>query len=212
MRETNKFFVSDEYVKLEAELYQSPKKQSPAVLVLHPHPDFGGTMHNNVVSAIFKKLINEDITCLRFNFSGVGNSRSIKSRKDDRISEVQSCIDFLLDKNDIDRILICGYSYGAAVGCSVVNYSKKILGFIAISFPFDLMGKKYRKLSQTHKPKYFIQGNRDSVAISQNFKTHYEEYDDPKEFVIINGADHFYRGYEDKIAHTVISFYQKLAT
>jgi hypothetical protein len=210
MRETNKFFVSNEYVKLEAEFYQSSQKQSPAVLVLHPHPDFGGTMHNNVVSAIFNKFTNEKITCLRFNFSGVGNSRRIKSGKDDRIYEVQTCIDFLLDDNGIDKILICGYSYGAAVGCSAVNYSEKILGFIAVSFPFDFMGKKYKKLSQTIKPKYFIQGGRDNVARAQNFKTHYEEYDEPKEFVIINGADHFYRGYEDEIARVVMNFYQKL--
>jgi len=209
MVETNKIFVSNENIKLEAEYYQSTQGRSPEVLITHPHPDYGGTMHNNVVSAIFNILLENDITCLRFNFTGVGKSRTVSISGKNRIFDVKTCIDFLEYEKNIDEIIICGYSYGAAIGCSTINYSVKVKGFIAISFPFDFMGKKYKKLSQSDKPKFFIQGDQDNVAVFQNFKKHYEEYDEPKEYVIIEGADHFYRGYEDKITHEVLKFYQK---
>lgn len=209
MVETNKFFVTNDNVKLETEYFQSTQRRLPGVLITHPHPDYGGSMRNNVVSAIFSEFCNKNITCLRFNFSGVGNSEKIGSNQNDRISEVKTCIDFLINEKNIEEIIICGYSYGAAVGCSTINYSDKVKGFIAISFPFDFMGKKYKKLSKSDKPKYFIQGDQDNVASFRNFKDHYEKYKEPKEFVIIEGANHFYWGFEREITENVLKFYHE---
>lgn len=210
MVETKKFFVFTEDFILEAEYYKSIQKRSEAVLITHPHPDYGGNMNNNVVSAIFSELIKENISCLRFNFSGVGKSRKKKNYKNDRIPEVQACIDYLINEQNTQTIIICGYSFGAAVGCSAVNYSDKVKGFIAISFPWDFMGQKYKRLSQTDKPKYFLQGDQDDIAVYQNFQKHYKDYQEPKDYVIIQGADHFYWGYEDNIANIVLQTYQKL--
>jgi len=89
-----------------------------------------------------------------------------------------------------------GYSYGAAIGCSTVNYSDKIKGYCAISFPWDFMGREFKNFSQSEKPKLFIQGNRDTIANYRNFENHYNFYLEPKEYRIIDGADHFYYGYE----------------
>jgi alpha/beta superfamily hydrolase len=69
------------------------------------------------------------------------------------------------------------------------------------------MGKNFKKLSQSDKTKLFIQGDRDDIAVYNNFKNHYSFYHDPKTFEIIKGADHFYWGYENKLATLVISFY-----
>ncbi|GAG65224.1 unnamed protein product, partial [marine sediment metagenome] len=119
-------------------------------------------------------------------------------------------IDFLINEKNIEKIIICGYSYGAAIGCSVVNFSEKIIGYCAISFPWDFMGSKYKELSQTKKPKLFIQGNRDTIALYENFENHYNFYFEPKKYKIINGADHFYSGFEEKIAQEVSEFYNSI--
>ncbi len=168
-------------------------------------------MHNNVVSGIFNKFIQEDISSLRFNFRGVGSSSGTYTSDRDELSDVEACIDFLLNERKVENIFLCGYSYGAAIGCSTINYSEKIIAYVAISFPWDFMGSKYKKLSQSHKPKLFLQGNRDDIANFERFEIHFNDYQDPKYFQIINGADHFYWGYESQVADKVYEFYVSLS-
>jgi alpha/beta superfamily hydrolase len=92
-----------------------------------------------------------------------------------------------------------------------VNYSKEIIAYCAISFPWDFMGLEYKKLSQSEKIKLFIQGNRDTLAKYENFKEHYDFYLEPKRYKIIDGADHFYVGFEQEVAKESYEFYQLLA-
>ncbi|MFX1571224.1 MAG: alpha/beta hydrolase [Promethearchaeota archaeon] len=204
----DKLFIDNYEIKLEAEYFQSTSHTTkPTVLICHPHPQYGGTMYNNIVSAVFNKLINNNISCLRFNFRGVGESSGNHSNGKGELSDVKSCIDFLINNKKCEKIIICGYSYGAAVGCATVNYSDKIIGFISISFPWAFMGAKYKKLSQTSKRKLFIQGNHDTVANYENFYENFNFYLNPKESKIIEGADHFYWGYEEQVANIIIEFY-----
>lgn len=210
MGNTKNVFISNDGIKLEAEYYESSKKNSLAVLTTHPHPQMGGSMHNNVTSAIFNKFKNEDISCLRFNFRGVGSSEGSYTGGKGEIEDVKACLDFLIRDKNNQEVLICGYSFGAAIGCSAVNYIEEIIGFVAISFPWDFMGKKYKNLSQTDKPKLFIQGDKDNIASFYKFKNHVEDYPDPKAYEIISGADHFYRGYEQVVVEKVFEFYSSL--
>jgi len=168
-------------------------------------------MHNNVVSGVFNKLVENEISCLRFNFRGVGKSTGNHSDGDGELSDVISCIDFLINKKKYENIIICGYSYGAAIGCSAISHSNKVIGYISISFPWDLMDVKYKELSNTNKEKLFIQGNQDKLALFENFETHYSFYHEPKKKKIIDGADHFYRGgFEGQISTEVLEFYYSL--
>ena len=179
-------FIKNNEIELEAEYFHSKNKSNiPVVLICHPHPQYGGNMYNNVVSGVFNKLTNNDISCLRFNFRGVGKSTGNHSGGSGELSDVKACIDFLINKKNYERIMICGYSYGAAIGCSAINYSEKIIGYLSISFPWDFMGKKYRELSQSNKPKLFIQGNRDTIAVYERFEEYFNSYLDPKISIII---------------------------
>ena len=167
-------------------------------------------MYNNVVSAVFNIFMSNDISCLRFNFRAVGKSTGTHSSGRGELSDVKACIDFLINNEKVEKVFICGYSYGAAIGCSTVNHSEKVIGYASISFPWDFIGPRYKKLSQANKPKLFIQGDRDDIANFNNFQDHYAFYSDPKESVIINGADHFYGGYERQAAEEVFRFYKSV--
>ncbi|MFX1449176.1 MAG: alpha/beta hydrolase [Promethearchaeota archaeon] len=171
---------------------------------------YGGNMHNNVVSGIFNILIQNNISCLRFNFRGVGDSTGNHSNDKGDLSDTKACIDFLVNEKNCEKIIIYGYSYGAAIGCSVVNYSGKIVAYCAVSFPWDFMGIEYKKFSQSEKPKLFIQGNRDTIAIYENFEKHYNFYLEPKKYKIIDGADHFYSGFEQEVAKEALKFYSSI--
>lgn len=207
---TEKIFILNENIELEAEYYPSKIVKDSAIIICHPHPQFGGNMWNNVVSAVFDIFIKNNISSLRFNFRAVGESSGKHSSGRGELSDVKACVDFLINEKKIEKIFICGYSYGAAIGCSAVNYSEKIVGFAAISFPWDFMGHKYKKLSSSEKPKIFIQGDRDDIARYDKFKIHYDTYQNPKEYKVINGADHFYWGHEDEVAFEVFNFFKSL--
>jgi alpha/beta superfamily hydrolase len=211
MEETEKLFIINDEIKLEAEYFLSPSNiKNPAVLVCHPHPQYGGNMHNNVVSGVLKKLIENNISCLRFNFRGVGRSTGFHSGGPGELTDVKASIDFLINEKNHEKIIICGYSYGAAIGCSAINYSDKVISYISISFPWDVVDSKFKTLSQSDKPKLFIQGDQDTVARYESFEENYKAYKDPKIKKIIGGADHFYWGFEEQIANEVLSFYNSV--
>jgi len=204
-------FIKNNEIKLEAEYFQSKSDiKNPVIIICHPHPQYGGNMYNNVVSGVFNKLKNNDISCLRFNFRGVGKSTGNHSGDLGEINDVKICIDFLINEKIYERIIICGYSYGAAIGCSAINYSDKVISYISISFPWDFMGSKYKELSQSNKPKLFIQGNQDTIANYEHFEEHFNSYTDPKVSKIIDGADHFYWGYEEEISDEILRYYNSL--
>ncbi|MFX1406394.1 MAG: alpha/beta hydrolase [Promethearchaeota archaeon] len=211
MVESEKILIKNKEIKLEAEYFQSKTSSLiPIVLICHPHPQFGGNMYNNVVSAVFELLKNNHISTLRFNFRGVGKSNGSHTSGEGELSDVKACIDFLINQKGLKKIFLCGYSYGAAIGCSAVNYSDSIIGYCAISFPWDFIGIKYKQLTQTEKPKLFIQGDRDTIADYSRFNHHFDFYLNPKKYVIIEGADHFYWGYEDRAANIMLDYYNSI--
>ena len=204
-------FIRNNEIELEVEYFKSKNNaENPVVLICHPHPQYGGNMYNNVVSGVFIKLIKNDIPCLRFNFRGVGKSTGNHSDGQGELSDVKACIDFLIKEKNHEKIIICGYSYGAAIGCSAINYSDKVIGYISISFPWDVMGSYYKTQSQSEKLKLFIQGNQDTVALYETFEENYKFYKYPKIRKIIDGADHFYWGYEEQIADEILRFYNSI--
>ncbi len=210
MVETEKIFITNNDIKLEAEYFQSSSNKTFGILLCHPHPQFGGTMLNNIISGVFYKFLNNNLSCLRFNYRGIGMSEGDSSDGTGEINDVKACIDFLINNKGLEKILICGYSYGAAIGCSAVNYSDKVVGFVAISFMWYLMGGSLKKQSQTEKPKLFVQGNIDIINNYKKFNSHYEYFNEPKLKAIIDGANHFYRGYEERVANEVLKFYESL--
>jgi alpha/beta superfamily hydrolase len=210
MSPTQKLKIKNDNLTLEAELHQSSGEGTPlGVIIAHPHPQYGGDMYNNIVSSIFDKLIENQITCLRFNFRGVGGSSGKYDGDQGEREDARACIGFLIKNKQVEDVLLCGYSFGAAIITSLINYCEEIKAYCAISFPWDFMGDKYKELSQSSKPKLFIQGDRDDVAMYNRFDYHFAYYDDPKEKAIISGADHFYWGYEHQVAMKVFQFFNK---
>ena len=210
MVKTENLIILNNEIKLEAELFK-PKldKNLLCVLIIHPHPQYGGNMFNNVVSGIFYKLIEHNISCLRFNFRSVGRSTGSFSNGTGELSDVHTCVDFLINEQKFKNIVLCGYSYGAAIGCSSIEYSDSIIGYVSVSFPWDFMGTKYKEMSQSTKPKLFIQGSKDNVALYEKFEENFDFYLEPKYKKIID-TDHFYGGYEAQVAEEVLNFLRNL--
>ncbi|MFX1238720.1 MAG: alpha/beta hydrolase [Promethearchaeota archaeon] len=199
-------FVKNDDIQLEAEYFESLSKKQLVVLICHPDPRLGGSFYNNVISAIFNKLVSLEFSCMRFNFRGVGRSTGYSTNGEGELDDVKTCLKYLSTIKGYKKIIICGYSYGAAIGCSAIANSDNIIGYVAISFPWDYMGEKYKQLSQTTKPKLFLQGDLDQIADFSKFEKHFAFYKEPKSKMIVKGADHFYIGFEDKVAQEVVKY------
>lgn len=191
-------------ITLEGEIGKPEKfNGKTAAVICHPHPLFGGTMHNNVVSALFYTLPENGITALRFNFRGVGESQGEYEDGIGEKEDVNSAINYLVEKlsPQLKDVAVIGYSFGAWVGLSAAagNELAKIL--IAIAPPIRLFNFDY--IRDVRKPKFFILGSQDDFTPLEDFSAFYEKVSPPKSYVILQGADHFFYGYELELAMVV---------
>src|SRR5215471_15603153 len=111
--QSKNFFLSGPAGKLEAVLWtpQGDGASSSAALVCHPHPLFGGTLHNKVVYQAAKALDGLGIPVLRFNFRGAGLSEGKHDRGNGELDDVRSALEFLVAEYRDASILLAGFSF-----------------------------------------------------------------------------------------------------
>ncbi len=90
-----------------------------AVVVTHPHPLYGGSMHSNVVEAVLRAYAGKGYTTLRFNFRGAGASEGVHEKGIGEQEDVGAALAFLREKGK-SAIDLAGYSFGAWVNAQVV--------------------------------------------------------------------------------------------
>lgn len=178
----------------------------PAAVICHPHPLYGGNMHNNVVRALRKALLEKGVMCLRFNFRGTGRSWGTHGEGIDEIQDVLAALDFIESQERVDpkRIILAGYSFGCWVGLHAAYRDTRPSMLIGISPPLDVSDFSF--LKNEKRPKLLVAGDNDFVCSVQNFRKMMEEIPDPKHGVILNGVDHFHFGKEDNLVREVTKF------
>jgi len=180
---------------------------SPAVVVCHPHPLYGGNMSNNVVLAICQALAQWSIAGFRFNFRGVGKSEGTFGEGTAEQEDVKAALSFISTTPDIDqkRIGLAGYSFGAGVALPVALQDEQVK-LLALVSP-ALSDSGWEQLKGYTKPKFLISGNHDFVIPLPQFEQHIKNIPEPKHCQVISGADHFWQGYEEEVAQKVAQFF-----
>jgi len=177
----------------------------PGVVVCHPSPHQGGEMNNNVVVPICLTLGQASIASLRFNFRGVGASQGTFGdgirEKEDVVAAI-SCLS-KLEAVDKERIGLCGYSFGGAVSLEVAPADERVKALALISPVIST----YVPLKQYTKPKLIVCGGADQFVSIISLQRLAEELPPPNDFELVAGADHFWGGYEDKVAARVSAFF-----
>lgn len=176
-----------------------------AALVCHPHPAYGGTMHNKVVYQAMK-VFNDPVwgfewPVLRFNFRGTGLSEG----KHDGKAEVEDVLAALewLDREYHRPLVVAGFSFGSAMAlwacCGPRKTSKDIRAVIALGLPTHADGRDYtyRFLADAALPKLFLSGDRDEFAPAGQLSRVAGSAALPRTFILIPGSDHFFNGQLD---------------
>jgi len=179
----------------------------PAVIVCHPHPLYGGSMHNNVTYAVAGALQSENIAALLFNFRGVGGSGGAYGGGIGEQEDVVAALDYLQSLPDIDarKLGVAGYSFGGGVVLPVACTDERISSFALIS-PYS-EGSQYEMLKNCAKPKLIMGGSMDDLVTPDEVKLYSAAAAGPKKVEIVAGADHFWGGYEDGMARLTAEFF-----
>ena len=125
--------------RLEGRFSGASEDTSPIALILHPHPQYGGTMNNKVVYNLYQSFVQRGFAVLRFNFRGVGRSQGIYDGGTGELSDAAAALDWLQSFNSNARACwIAGYSFGAWISMQLLMRRPEINGFISVSPPANM--------------------------------------------------------------------------
>ena len=184
-------FIPAPHGRLEA-ILKEPREGSVrgAALVLHPHPLFGGTMHNKVVFRAAAALNDAGLVTLRLNFRGVGQSTGEHDEGRGEREDVRAGLDYLTANYAQSEITLCGFSFGARVGLEVGVADERIARLISIGTPVDKYDFNF--LEHCRKPILFVQGDVDEYGDVDRLRELVAKINAPVQLRVIKGAGHFF--------------------
>jgi alpha/beta superfamily hydrolase len=187
--------------RLEALLNAGAENATHAALICHPHPLFGGTLHNKVVFHTMKALNSFSFPALRFNFRGTGLSHGEHDYGAGEVEDVRTALDWL-DTEFHLPIVFAGFSFGAAVGLRAAAPDERVKALIGVGTPVAPVAADteeprvytFEFLRNCAKPKLFVSGARDQFGPRARLEELVASLPEPKKLVVIEGADHFFEG------------------
>jgi alpha/beta superfamily hydrolase len=172
-------------------------------VITHPHPLYGGDMHNSVVVAITRAYQRHDYTTLRFNFRGVGGSQGSYGDGSGEQEDVRAAVSSLAEMG-IPQIDVAGYSFGAWVNAHLDCSDMCIANMVMVSPPLAFIG--FETVGTIDCLRLIVTGSRDDIAPVELIKQSYPGWNPSAHFEVIKGADHFYGGYTENL-EAILSAY-----
>jgi alpha/beta superfamily hydrolase len=203
MMEESVFFQAGD-VKIEGLLDKTPGEK--AVVVTHPHPMFGGDMHNNVVEAIMQAYREKGYTTLRFNFRGTGQSEGSYDEGRGEQEDVRAALDTLSEagKTSID---LAGYSFGVWVNSLGIKGFDLARRLVMVSPPVSFIDFSF--LEYNDKIQLVIAGALDDIGSATLVKGMIKKWNPEAQYEVIQGADHFYWGKTGEIKRIIQEFLER---
>jgi uncharacterized protein len=203
-------FLNGPAGRLEALLNAGAENATHAALVCHPHPLFGGTLHNKVVFHTMKALNSFGFPVLRFNFRGTGLSQGEHDRGVGEVDDVRIALDWL-DAEFHLPLIVAGFSFGAAVGLRAAHADARARALIGVGTPVAPVAAGEEEprvytfdfLKDCVKPKLFVSGARDRFGPREKLQALVASIPEPKKLVVIEGADHFFEGHLHELRETI---------
>lgn len=203
--ESRNLFLTGPAGRLEAILW-SPSAGTPplAAVVCHPHPLFGGTMHNKVVYQAAKSLDALGLTVLRFNFRATGMSEGKHDRGQGERGDVRAALDFLASEFPNIPLLVAGFSFGCWVGLQAGCEDGRVTSLIGLGAPVNNADFSY--LMQCEKPKLFVHGANDIYGAADKIKELVSSLPGENKLVVVEDADHFFVGKLDQVNQAITAW------
>jgi alpha/beta superfamily hydrolase len=188
--------------RLEGRYQQGKDPNAPIAIVLHPHPQFGGTMNNQIVYNLFYMFAQRGFSVLRFNSRGVGRSQGLFDHGIGELSDAAAALDWLQSLNRESRgCWIAGFSFGAWIGMQLLMRRPEIAGFMSIAPPANL--HDFTFLAPCPSSGLIIHGDADKVVPVKDVQTLVDKLKTQKgikiDHTIVKGANHFFEDRVDQL-------------
>ncbi len=193
------FYLDGPVGRLESLLNVGSEQARYSALVCHPHPLFGGTMHNKVVFHAMKALNGFGFPVLRFNFRGVGHSAGTHDEGRGEVEDVRAALEWLKKEFRLP-VIFAGFSFGTATGLKAACPDSDVPAIISLGTPLNAEGRlySYSHLKSCTKPKLFLSGENDEFAARADLERVVSELPEPKRLIFVPG-DHFFAGHLDRM-------------
>ncbi len=185
--------------RLEARYHHEPASDSPIALILHPHPQFGGTMNNQVVYNLYYVFAERGFSVLRFNFRGVGRSQGYFDNGPGELADAASALDWLqIAKPDSRACWIVGVSFGTWIAMQLLMRRPEIDSFVCVGPPYNIQGYEWGFLAPCPASGLLVNGENDRVVPSAAVAEMAVKTKVQKGVIlqhdVIPGANHFFEG------------------
>jgi alpha/beta superfamily hydrolase len=192
--------------RLEGRYQHSKQENAPIALLLHPHPQHGGTMNNKVVYTLFHAFARRGFSTLRFNFRGVGRSQGTFDRGEGELSDAAAALDWLQTYNpNAAACWVGGFSFGAWIGMQLLMRRPEIDAFVSVAPPSNLFDFSF--LAPCPASGLIVQGDRDQVvpleAVQRLINKLMHQRDIHIDYRLVPGADHFFYNHLDTLSTLV---------
>ena len=161
-------------------------------IVCHPHPLYGGTMHNKVVFRAAKAATHLGIPALRFNFRGVGHSEGKHGDGIGERDDARAALDYLQRRFPRIPVVMMGFSFGSVIGLAVGSTDERVDSLVGIGLPVN--SADFHFLEEVRKPKLVVQGTEDRFGARERVEKLFSLLKEPKRLRFVEGADHFLTG------------------
>jgi alpha/beta superfamily hydrolase len=196
--------LAGEAGRLEALLNHGAEGAKWSALVCHPHPLYGGAMHNKVVYQTMKVLNGFGLPVLRFNYRGVGRSEGEHDRGRGELADTRVALDYLAQRFS-RPVIFAGNSFGAAVGTRAAAAHPAVKAMIALGLPLAAEGRdfSFEALVESTKPKLLVSGDDDEFASVEGLLEMMRRLKEPKRLALIEGCNHFFTGHLEDVRAAV---------
>jgi hypothetical protein len=174
-----------------------------AGVVCHPHPLYGGSMYNNVVDAALQAMWELGWASLRFNFRGVGESEGEHSGGAGEAMDAAAAVKFATSQAGVrpDGAVLAGYSFGAVAAMTAAPEIKDLGALVLVALPIRMADAV--ALKKFGGPIVLAAGDNDSYCPADRLEAIHKELGARSQLKIVEGADHFFGGYEEELAEAL---------
>jgi alpha/beta superfamily hydrolase len=172
-----------------------------AVVLAHPHPQHGGTMHSKVVYFAARALAGIGCAVLRFNFRGVGASEGAWDEGRGEREDFRACLDVMAARYPAAELWAAGYSFGAWVALIEGAIDPRVSVLVGIAPTIGM--HDFSAFAASTKPKFLVHGERDEIVPLKTMWQFYGPLPEPKELAVIDAADHLFDGHVSEVGDAI---------
>jgi len=192
--------------RLEGRYHHSKNPTAPIAVVLHPHPQNGGSMNNKVVYTLHHLFAQHGFSVLRFNFRGVGRSQGTFDSGLGELSDAASALDWMQSINpNAPSCWVAGFSFGSWIGMQLLMRRPEIVGFVSVSPPANLYDFSF--LAPCPSSGVLIHGTADEIVPETAAQRLATKLQSQKNISVtyrrIEGAGHFFNNHLPILTTTV---------